>query len=195
MDQERVAKGKKNAVEQDAVIAFIDESAAMMAPHLQRTWAPRGCTPVFYQRGRHRAKVSIIAAVTMRGAFRRPHLYFRLHPNANIGKVEVVAFLRQLRRHLKGRIIVVWDRLNSHRSAEVVDYCRRSRIQLELLPAYAPELNPVEYTWSYLKTKPLANFAPRELTDLTNKTRSGARLMQRRVDIVRSCVRQSPLFF
>lgn len=195
MGQERVAAGKKNASEQRAVIVFIDESAAMMAPHLQRTWAPRGRTPVFYQRGRHRAKVSIIAAVTVRDAFKRPHLYFRLYPNGNIGKREVVAFLRQLRRQIRSRIILIWDRLSSHRSPEVVTYCSRHRIQLELLPAYAPELNPVEYTWSYLKTKPLANFAPRELSALTHKTRSAARTMQRRPAIVQSCVKQSPLFF
>lgn len=190
-----MAPGKKNACRQDAVIAFIDESAAMMAPLLQKTWAPRGRTPVFFQRGRHRAKVSIIAAVTMRGAFQRPHLYFRLYPNANIGKQQVLSFLRQLRRHARRPIILIWDRLNSHRSPTVVDYCKRCRIQLEFLPPYAPELNPVEYTWSYLKTKPLANFAPRELCELTNKTRSSARAIQRRPRIIRSCVKQSPLFF
>jgi len=190
-----MATDKKNARQRNAVIAFIDESGAMMAPLLQRTWAPRGRTPVFLQRGRHRAKVSIIATVTMRGIFRRPHLYFRLHPETNIRKSEVIAFLRQVRRHAKRPMIVIWDRLKGHRSPEVVDYCRTHQIDLEFLPAYAPELNPVEYAWSYLKTKPLANFAPRELCELTDRTRSSARAMQRRPRIIRSCMKQSPLFF
>lgn len=195
MDQEGVAKGKKNAIEQNALIAFIDESGVMMTPVIQRTWAPRGRTPVLHQRGRHRTKVSAIAAVVVSTRLRRARLYFRLHPDANIRKGELIAFLRQLRRHTKRPIIVVWDRLNGHRAAEVAAYCKRHRIQLELLPAYAPELNPVEYAWSYLKTKPLANFAPRELSELTDAARSSARGMQRRADIVRSFVNQSPLFF
>jgi len=29
-----------------------------------------------------------------------------------------------------------------------------------ILPAYAPELNPVEYLWSYWKQHELPNFAP-----------------------------------
>lgn len=167
----------------------------MMAPHLQRTWAPRGHTPIFLQRGRHRTKVSIIAAVTMRGACTRPHLYFRLHPDANIRKGELIEFLRQLRRHAKRPVIVVWDRLQGHRSPEVREYCRHHRIELELLPPYAPELNPVEYVWCYLKTKPLANFAPRELAQLKRTTYCAGRQLQRRRNLIASCLNQTPLFF
>jgi transposase len=190
-----VATGKKNAVARNAVIAFIDESGVMMAPLLQRTWSPRGRTPVLQQRGRHRTKVSAIAAVVLSTHLRRARLYFRLHPNANIQKPKLIAFLRQLRRHTKRAIVIVWDRLNGHRSPEVATYAQRHRITLELLPAYAPELNPVEYAWSYLKTKPLANFAPHELAELTATTHTSARKIQRRPEIVRSFVNQSPLFF
>lgn len=190
-----MAAGKKNAVEMNALIVFIDESGIMMAPVIQRTWSPRGDTPVLHQRGRHRTKVSVIAAVVLSTHLRRVRLYFRLHPDSNVRKPELVAFLRQLRRHTNRPLIVVWDRLNGHRAPEVASYCDRHQIQLELLPAYAPELNPVEYAWSYLKTKPLANFAPRELPELTATTRLSARRVQRRPTILRSFVKQSPLFF
>lgn len=36
------------------------------------------------------------------------------------------------------------------------------RLVLEYLPAYAPELNPVEYIWGYWKRHELPNFCPRD---------------------------------
>lgn len=190
-----MAPSKKNAIALHALIAFIDESGVLMSPLIQRTWSRRGQTPVLEQRGRHRAKVSVIAAVLVSTHLRRVRLYFRLHPNANIQKRQLVAFLQQLRRHTRRRIILVWDRLHAHRSPEVLRYADSHRIELELLPPYAPELNPVEYAWSYLKTRPLANFAPHDIGELTQTTRHSACRVQRRPDIVDSFVNQSPLFF
>ena len=37
----------------------------------------------------------------------------------------------------------------------------RGRLALEFLPAYAPELNPVEYLWGYWKHHELPNFCPK----------------------------------
>jgi len=34
------------------------------------------------------------------------------------------------------------------------------RLELEFLPAYAPELNPVEYLWGHWKQHELPNFCP-----------------------------------
>jgi transposase len=39
-------------------------------------------------------------------------------------------------------------------------------IVIETLPAYAPELNPVEYLWAWLKRHALANFCPETLDEL-----------------------------
>jgi len=40
---------------------------------------------------------------------------------------------------------------------------------LEYLPGYAPELNPDEYGWAYLKGNPLANYCPRDVEQLHAK--------------------------
>jgi hypothetical protein len=36
------------------------------------------------------------------------------------------------------------------------------------LPAYAPELNPVEYIWGYWKHHELPNFCPRDFGQLSH---------------------------
>ena len=41
-----------------------------------------------------------------------------------------------------------------------------SRLQLEKLPPYAPELNPVEYLWDHLKYGTLPNFTPDDVFQL-----------------------------
>ena len=43
---------------------------------------------------------------------------------------------------------------------------RFSRRHLERLPAYAPDLNPVEWVWGHLKCGRLANFVPRHVHHL-----------------------------
>jgi hypothetical protein len=87
----------------------------------------------------------VIGGLSISPRRRRLRLFLRWHPDANIGELEVTAFLRALLRHLRGDVIIVWDRLNAHRSRLVRAYVeRRQRVTLEFLPPYAPELNPVE---------------------------------------------------
>ena len=43
------------------------------------------------------------------------------------------------------------------------------RLILERLPPYAPELNPVEFVWSWLKYSRLNNFAPRDAAQLDER--------------------------
>jgi len=78
-----------------------------------------------------------------------------------------MAFLRDLQRHLRGDIVLLWDNLGAHHSAAMQDYlASHPRLIAEFLPPYAPELNAIEYAWSYLKMNPLANLAPDNTDEL-----------------------------
>jgi putative transposase len=139
----------------------------MLCPLVRRTLAPRGQTPKIFVRGRHREKVSVIAALTLSPKRRRLGLYFRTIPNGSFNGASVAAFLRQLLRHLRGKVIVVWDRWSGHRGSDVrAVLADNPRLKLEQLPAYAPTLNPVEHLWSLLKWSELNNFAPKDHLDL-----------------------------
>ena len=89
------------------------------------------------------------------------NFYFRLYPGA-VKSQQVVDFLAALRRHIRGPLLVVWDGLPAHRSRLVRDYLASldGWIQVEYLPPYAPELNPVEYIWAYWKQHELPNVCP-----------------------------------
>ncbi len=87
------------------------------------------------------------------------------------------------------------DRLQAHRAGAVKSFLSSgSAVGSAFLPAYAPELNPVEYVWSYLKINPLANAALLDLANLTATTRHHARSLQRQRTLLRSFIHHNPLF-
>lgn len=166
-----------------------------MSPLVRRTWSPKGQTPIFYQRTRSHRKVSVIAALCVAPDRARLHFYFRLHPDANINADLVKDFLGHLVRQLKSPTVIVWDRLPAHRSKKVQDFILDTpHLYAFYLPPYAPELNPVEYAWSYLKMNPLANRTFFEVDSLTNTARSHVRSLQRKQRLLRSFMEHSPLF-
>ena len=68
--------------------------------------------------------------------------------------------LGELGRFLGGeKATVLWDGLPAHRSRAMPAWLHTQRrwLVVERLPAYAPELNPVQGRWSWLKGSQLAN--------------------------------------
>lgn len=143
---------------------FLDETGLMLQPLVRRTWAPRGERPVLYCWDR-RDRLSVIAGLTLSARRRRIGLYFAIHRH-NVKTPEVEAFVRRVQRQVGRPLVVVMDRLPAHRSA-----AKRlkgdGRFVIEWLPAYAPDLNPVEAAWSRTKYTDLANYVPADVLDLT----------------------------
>jgi hypothetical protein len=119
--------------------------AAIADWHRCRTWVPRGQTPVLFHHFDWQT-ISVIAGLTLW------NFYFELFTETIRGP-HVIVFLEHLQRVLRGPLLVVWDGLPAHRSTLVGEYLHTlgGRIVAERFPAYAPELNPVEYIWAYLK--------------------------------------------
>ena len=166
----------------------------MLVPIVRRTWVLKGQTPLLRHRARHHRKVSVIGGLSISPRRRRLRLFLRWHPEANIGQREVIAFLGHLLRHLRGPVIIVWDRLNAHRSRAVRAYAEhRRRVTLELLPPYAPELNPVEGVWSNLKYHRLANHGIDDLAQLQAQAAEASSAIAERPRLLRSFIRATPL--
>ena len=156
-------------------------------PHRVRTWAPRGQTPVM-QLAFNWKRLSVVAGVTVWT------FYFRLYPGT-IKSPQIVDFLGHLRRQVPRKLLIIWDGLKAHRSRRVHQYVEASdgQLQVAFLPAYAPELNPVEYVWGYCKQHELGNFCPRDLTHLGSFARRRLQSMQRRRTLVTAFWEQAEL--
>jgi transposase len=144
-------------------VVFLDESGFMLQPLRRRTWAPSGQTPIHYAWDRH-DRFSVLGALSLAPWALRVGAYFRLHDH-NIHAIDVVDFVKQLHRQLGRKLIVVWDRWNVHRSA-AKQLAGFKWLEIEYLPAYAPELNPVEAMWNHTKYSDLANFIPHDAQHL-----------------------------
>lgn len=142
-----------------------------MLPLVQSTWALRGQTPILRHSAKRLRRVSAIGLISVSPRRRRLGCYFLLEVENSIDETLVVAVLRQARRHFRGPLIVLWDRLQAHRSAFVRNYLSHTPdIHIEFFPSYAPELNPVEYLWSDSKNHDLAQFCPHDVDELLNAT-------------------------
>jgi transposase len=107
-----------------------------------------------------------------------------------------VAFLKALKAHLRQPLLVIWDGLRAHRSRLVREHLDSidGHIQIAFLPAYSPDLNPVEYLWAWLKRNALANYCPNNLTELHSTARNKLRSVQKRPSIIAACWMQATLW-
>lgn len=162
---------------------------------MRRTWAPRGQTPIIKTSAVRWLRRSVIGVIKSSPRGRQPKLYLRIF-KGTIGSKEIIRFIRELRRHIKGKMILLWDRLPAHRSKELKAFLEAQKhwLTIEWLPPYAPELNPVEYLWSTGKKKDLANLYADTLVDIDRAIRRYKQRVRRRQDLLTGFLKASTLF-
>lgn len=155
----------RQAREEGRTLVFVDESGLSQKPARKSTWAPETQTPVLEFNFAWK-KLSVIGGLTLKS------IYFQLH-ESSIKSAEACGFVDHLRRHIGKPLLIIWDGLRAHWSKEVKAHLDtlKGRVRLEQLPAYAPELNPIEYLWGYLKGNDLANVCAKDLVELNAAAR------------------------
>jgi transposase len=106
----------------------------------------------------------------------------------------LIEVLGELRRFLGGeKATLLWDGLPAHRSRSVRAWLNRQRswLVVERLPAYAPELNPVEGLWSCLKAVELANLTSPTLAEVIDQAHRGIERVRRTPQLAYSFLRQA----
>jgi transposase len=174
----------------------LDESGYNLTPTIIRSWALKGNRPVISHSWGSRKKLSVISGIALKHVDHKidTSLYFRIYPGRTITAIEVVEFLYQLNRQIKGNIILVWDNLNAHKANRVKRYvARKSNFESILLPPYCPELNPDESVWYWTKLKDMVNYCPENFCELVHRVRSSLRKIQRRKSLQMWCLRESEL--
>lgn len=124
----------------------------------------------------------------------KARVLLHVHPGAYNDEV-LIDVLRQLRRHLRGKVTLVWDLLNSHRSRHMKAWLKANRhwIVVEELPAYAYDLNPCEALWGNLKGQELANLCPDTVEECVTAARAGIRRVRRNEQLAFSFLSRSGL--
>lgn len=141
--------------------------------------------------------MSIAAALGYRWDGRRSRLFFQTRRGSYNGE-SLIAFLKNLRRELRGRkAVLVWDGLPAHKSRRMQAYLRQQRrwLRVEKLPGYAPDLNPVEPLWGNLKGQELANRCAVDLAEAGRAVRGGMARVRRSPELPFSFLKYARLSF
>lgn len=122
----------------------MDETGHAFRARVGTTWAPVG-QPRVLRRVSRRREVSTIALLTapLDG---QPARLFARHFEGTVDGTRLLEALRYFRRVVGRPLLLVWDRLNTHTSRRTRTWLaeRAADFAAELLPGYAPELNPEE---------------------------------------------------
>ena len=162
---------------------FVDEAGFYLLAAMVRTYAPRGETPIL-QVPLTWDHLSAISAITPDG-----RLLTMLQDEAFNGTT-IVRFLKHLLRHIPGKLLVIWDGLPAHRGQVVKDFLRQGatqRLHLEQLPGYAPDLNPDEGIWHYLKNVEMKNLCCHDLPELRHELRKAVARLRHKTDVIQGC--------
>ncbi|WP_437036515.1 IS630 family transposase [Streptomyces caelestis] len=146
-------------------ICFEDEAGFTRKPPRGRTWGRRGRTPVVTVSGRRSGRLSVAGLIAIRPG-PRTRLCHRLRTHRagssarrSMGERDFIALVDSVHQLVKAPIVLVWDRLNTHVSHAMRELiAKREWLTVSLLPAYSPDLNPVEGVWAHVK-RSLANLA------------------------------------
>jgi transposase len=181
-----LARHQKKALDEGYTIVWVDESGFSLLPLAVRTWAPRGQTPVLRVKLTH-DHLSVISGITLDG-----RLFMQVRESAYTAQT-VVGFLRVVLRRIDGKVLVIWDGSPIHKGQPIKDFLAAGaskRLHLERLPGYAPDLNPDEGIWNYLKRVELKNRCCRDLAELRVELRRAKERLRHKRDVIRSCSRQ-----
>jgi transposase len=170
-----------------AVIFWGDETGLRSDDVRGRSYAPSGQTPVV-RPSHKRSNVGLISAVSNRGEVR-----WRVLDGA-IKAPLLIDFMARLVRDAGRKVFLILDRLRVHRSRLVKDWLagRRAQIEVVLMPAYSPELNPDEGLNANLKQAVRRQPLTRRRDDLKRRVIGHMRRLSKSPHRIRSFFRQPP---
>jgi len=178
-----MGRTEKKAQRERRTLVFVDESGFYLLPAVVRTYAPCGEPPML-RPVLSRDHLSVMGAITPTG-----HLYTLVRQHALTGQ-ESQLFLKHLLRHVAERLLVIWDGSSIHWAAEVRTFLANGgakAIHLELLPGYAPDLNPVEGIWDLLKYVELRTLCCQHLSHLTMELGLAIRRLRTKPYLIQAC--------
>ncbi len=165
-----------------------------LTPNVRRTWAPRGQPPTLVHPFNWK-RASMAAALCYGVGGSGAQLCFHVQAG-NYNTDTLIGALAGLRRFLGGqKATLLWDGLPAHRSKQMHAFIASQRhwLVVERLPAYAPDLNPVEGLWSTLKAVELANLTFPTLAGMIEQAHRGIQRVRQTPHLAYSFLRRTGL--
>jgi len=181
---------KKSAKKQGAEIFWLDEASIRSDDPLMRTWGLKGQTPTVKTSGQ-RQGVSAISALSNSGGFWYQVYTERL--NADV----FIESLKDLMKNRKKPIYIITDGHPVHKSKKVREFVAslKGRLRIFILPPYAPDLNPDELVWNYIRQTGTARAPLKKGESLLDRTFIDLELIAQDKVLVKSFFRNEAVSF
>jgi transposase len=180
--KEEWPKIEKHRRKWQAMLYFQDESGVSLTPVLGRTWAPKGKTPKVKVTGK-RGGFCVTSAISHAGK-----LIFRIEKK-KVNADKHIEFLKKImNQHPNRKIIVVEDSAPVHKAKKVDKFVEQNKKRLAIyrLPSYAPELNPTEHVWAYLKAHELKTHQAQNTDELKHLVKRKMQSIQMKKQLIHS---------
>lgn len=156
---------KKSAKKEGAEIFWLDEASIRSDDPLMRTWGLKGQTPTVKTSGQ-RQGINAISALSNRGGF-----WYQVYTerfNADV----FIECLKDLIGNRKKPIYIIMDGHPVHKSKKVREFVAsmKGRLSIFILPPYAPDLNPDELVWNYIRQTGTARMPLKKGESLMERT-------------------------
>ena len=145
-------------------LLYIDEAHIHRAMDLGYTWAEKnktawrlsGCAPLAHR-------------INWYGAYDCADGQCFIWNEGSCNKEHTILFLQRLAEWLDdqpGQIVIIWDGASWHRAKDVQAAAAKLGFTLVPLPAYSPDLNPIEGLWKWMREEVTYNFCHDSMHDL-----------------------------
>lgn len=171
------------------MLYFQDEAGVSLTAVMGKTWALKGKTPVVKVTG-NRGGLCVTSAISPAGK-----MVFRIE-KSKVTAEKHIEFLQQiLKHHPHRKIIVVEDKAPAHRAKWVDEFAdmNKGRLAVYRIPSYAPELNPDEHVWAYLKAHQLKAHQAQTTDELRQVVKNKMHGIQQKKGLIHSFFMQSIL--
>ena len=165
-----------------AMLYFQDECGVSLTPVLGTTWAKKGETPKIMVTGK-RGGLCVTSAISPAGK-----MIFRIEKK-KVNADKHIEFLKKImKQHQNRKIIVVEDSAPVHKAKKVNKFVEENNNKLAVyrLPSYAPELNPTEHVWAYLKAHELKTHQAQNTDELKHLVKRRMHSIQMKKQLIHS---------
>lgn len=187
LDEEYPAIARR-AKQEKAEIHWGDQMGLRSDHQTGTSYSKRGVTPVVPGTGQ-RFRCNMMSTITNLGS-----MAFMVFTESFTAPV-MVRFLERLRRHAGRKVFLIVDGHPVHKSATVRRWLEthETSVEMFLLPAYSPDLNPDEYLNQDVKSNALGRRRPRDRREMITDVRAYLRSTQRQPEIVKRFFHARPV--